>query len=338
MKKHLIIGLFLMTVLHTACNKEDALLQNPPNQANNDSRKSASPFYTVANGVCIISSLDNLNAFLEDTIRLDSLEELMIAELNATANYVTYSSFFFTPDYMGSLTGDDLVAAESDRNELIYNITNQDRVVKIGGYFILVNTEDALMYVREDDTPSAYDELVNQTTSHPQNKKISFEHDLNDVIAYLDASGYVWDEADFQGIFKRGCPAAPGKISTKYLYNIGNAGAPSYSTIHIGVLSRYQNFGVYGRLYSESRTFTPTNAGINWTKQNHVNPYWYQKRCKSKSSSKSHVAQGNQSFGYFKKTYYSSVNKLEHYYCKVRARSTHPNSNQQWTAYAIVGH
>ncbi len=338
MKKHLIIGLFLLAVFQTACNKEDSLLQNPAHQASSLSQKAASSFYTVANGVCTISSLDHLNAFLEDTISVDSLEEQMIAGLNATANYVTYSSVLFTSDYMGSLTGDDLEVAEADRNELIYSIINQDRVVKIGGYFILVDMEDALMYVREDDNPGAYDELVNQTTSHPQNKKISFAYDLDDVMAYLDANGYVWDEADFQGIFKRGCPAAPGKISIKYLYNIGNAGAPSYASVHIGVMSRYQNFGIYGRLYSKSRTFTPSNTGIQWVKQNHVNPYWTQKRCKSKSSSKSHVAQGNQSAGHFKKTYYSSVNKLEHYYCRVRARSTHSSSNQQWTSYAVVGH
>ncbi len=338
MKKNLIIGICLMTFFYTGCSKENSILQNQSHQAISGPQKATSQPYALVNGVCTFSSLDDLNTLLEDTIHIDSLELQIIADLNSNASYTTYSSVFFTPSYLRSLSGDDLEVAEADRNELIYSIINQDRVLKIGDYFILVNTEEALMYIREDDVPSAYDELVDQTIGHPQNKAISFEHDLDDVMAYLASHGNVWDEADFRGIFKRRCPAAPGKLSIRYRHNIGTTGAPSYTSVHLGVMSRYQNFGVYGRLYSKSRTFTPSNNGIQWTKQNHVNPYWTQRRCKSRSSSKSHVAQGSHSAGHYRKTYYSSVNKLEHYYCRVRARSVHSNSNQQWTSYATIGH
>ncbi len=351
MKKPFFLSLLVLTVLF-ACRK-DRSTGSETNQ-----RIAMAPviedLFTIHNGVCEISSIDDFETFLADSL-YDSLSQNVINLLQQSSSYTPLSEVVFTDAYLSDLSEEDLIAAQSDQNSLAYTILNQDKVVKFGDYFVLSDIENELMYLRKDDAAGAYDDLVNHPGNAP-NITLDFGDDLSEVIQYLKEHDDEWNDEDFQNVFgqRSSCPAAPGKVAQSnwsYLYEVPSESCTRCTTkFYIYILVRYRNYGVYGHAFAQTavRNYLVNQYGsvvsyTAWSVQKIIDtePWKVKPKCKSWIGPYTTDYVGSNGCGNnnceFKKTFYNSTKKLEKYHLKARA-NIFPVAATPWTVYKVVGH
>jgi Txe/YoeB family toxin of Txe-Axe toxin-antitoxin module len=319
MTKIIIIG--IISLVFVACSKDENKLveQNLTSQIDESSiiDNSIYPLISVENGVLQFKSMEYYESILSDESKNNRVEEL--TKYLSTTSFKSYGKKF---------------KEKSEYDETFMDaIMNENKVVKIGEWFIYIDIPSEKVLVISEKEENAYSTLL-KNSSNPNIKKFSIGDDvLNHLINNTDAQ-------------QEGCGGIGGGVYRCYS-NVYNG--KIVKTFSSGVVWRLNPFvrffraGIYYRLSSQFEiwrfpTASSTGGGQvvpNITSGNievemfikSPQAWWKKRPCKSSSvGSRAGGYHYSQSiYGNYAKTVYIGTRNLNGYYFYVKGRVKYPN-------------
>jgi len=322
-----------------SCKKEKINPQDPlitTTSGNTQSRVPAG-LYTLetTHGYLQFNSQSLYDEMINDT--LDTLEADLKVELNGLSGYTSYSEATFTETYMDGLTeGSDVWwNARSLKEELATWIVNEDGVLGYLDYLVRLDFESRDVYIRFNDG-DPYDQIMNPDPEDDLLWKFSMDDDIIHLIHWISDNENVYDSNAYNGNWSRGCNEA--KAASDFEVEGPTSSGVQYLATQLPIQMRmhakYEKFGIYCVLFSESRMYV--NSTDVYCNVVHNGDLSYDPRC---SSAVGPFTNNNWSGttsaqnGEFKKKHYRSTNRLRTYSLNIRVRHA---SGTAFTPYATI--
>lgn len=267
------------------------------------------PEITVQDGVLSFNSIEYYESVVSD-----ESENFSVDELTGYLNTTSFKSY-------GKKFGE-----ESEYDEPFMDaIMNEDKVVKIGEWFIYIDIPLETVLAISESEENAYSSLLDLS-----NRNIKQFNIGDDVLDHL-ANGTTPQDKGCGGIGGGTYPAYSNINNAQIIGSVGN------TDIRLNTGVKFFRAGVYFRLSSLYELW-PNVSGINGIFNINVQvrgPQGWRKRRPCNSKSIGTIAQNtitiNSSSRTGQSTFYSGVRNLNGYYFFVRSRCT--NCGTGWTPY-----